>query len=79
MGGLVGPDNRRRRPSSLRRPGQRLERRHIVGLLGAAPRGSTTGRRAPHAVKEQHGEDFGRLDPSSDGGRHCVQQSEEVL
>jgi hypothetical protein len=70
LGGLVGPENRRRRSSSLRRLGWRLERRHIIGLHGAAPRSSTTGRRAPHAVGEQLGEDFGWLDPSSDGGRH---------
>jgi hypothetical protein len=67
LGGLVGPENHRRRPSSLRRPRRRLERRH-VGLLGVAPRGGTAGRRAPQAVGEQLGEDFGRLDLSTDGG-----------
>jgi hypothetical protein len=34
------------------------------------PRGSTAGRRAPHAIGEQLGEDFRWLDLSSDGGQH---------
>jgi hypothetical protein len=70
-GGLVGPENRRRRPSSLRRLRQTLEWCHFVGLLGAAPSGGTAGRRDPQAVREYLGEDIRGLDPSSNGGRRA--------
>jgi hypothetical protein len=38
-------------------------------LLSAVPRSGVVGRRAPHGVREQLGEDFKRLDLSNDIGR----------